>query len=467
LNSNGQKIDSLQIINDFTDGFSAFAGSLKRLSSGDFLQLGYVGDNGNIDSAFGGIIYRVHSNLSDTIWSRKYQYNNINFTINYDAIELASNNIVVAGQYFHSYNTSINNYVGRGWLYMLDANGNRLWEKSINYPSYVGGGQLRDIKLAHDGGFILGGGAYSGSWNSVDGWVIKTDSLGNEQWRHKMTTGSQWYDSEPIIVPTSDGNYVVGQVITFDNFNGYLASNRTKLRFKKLSPLGQVIWSVEYGDTNKVSAPFDHFEPYYISHFIPVEGFELSDQSIVFGGRNASFSGMFKISTNGDSIWYRIIQDREENKPNTLYNAAEETSRIEDFKLLSNGGFICAGQYQTGFGSVYPNGAQLNWIVQLDEWGCDSLGCQYISLPEPHQPEAGSYAMRIWPNPATNRLHIELPPHHTGLLITIRNSLGQSVHQSFYNSTQPIDISHLPPGHYIVESGLPGEVFGYAKLVKL
>jgi hypothetical protein len=471
LNSQGQKLDSLVVYNNWTDGFGAYAGSLKRLANGDILQLGFISDLGNDDSAFGGIVYRIHSDISDTIWSRKYQFNNLNLTINLDAIEMGNGNIAVAGLYYHSYSPSLYEYIVRGWLYMLDSLGNRLWEKSFNFPTSNAGGSLREIKRAHDGGFLIGALASAGrthpanpNWNSADGWVIKTDSLGNEQWRHKMTTGSQWYDSEPIIVPTSDGNYVVGQVVTFENFNGYLASNRTKLRFKKLSPLGQVIWSVEYGDTNKVNAPFDHFEPYYISHFIPVEGYELSDQSIVFGGRNESFSGMFKISINGDSIWYRIIQDREENKPNTLYNAAEETARMEDFKPLPSGGFIGAGQYQTGFGSVYPNGAQLNWIVQLDEWGCDSLGCQLIGLPEPPPPK-DSYAMRIWPNPASNELYVEIPAQHMGLLITIRNALGQSVYQAFH-SNRPIDISHLAAGVYTVESGLPGQLFGYAKLVK-
>jgi hypothetical protein len=142
----------------------------------------------------------------------------------------------------------------------------------------------------------------------------------------------------------------------------------------------------------------------------------------------------------------------------------EETSRLEDFKPLPGGGFIGAGQYQTSTGAVYPSGAQLNWIVQLDEWGCDSLGCQYIGLPEP-PPPADSFAMRIWPNPASNELYVELPPHHMGLLITIRNALGQSVYQAFH-SNRPIDISHLASGVYTVESGLPGQLFGYAKLVK-
>jgi hypothetical protein len=135
-----------------------------------------------------------------------------------------------------------------------------------------------------------------------------------------------------------------------------------------------------------------------------------------------------------------------------------------DFKPLPGGGFIGAGQYESDPGGVvYPNGAQLNWIVQLDEWGCDSLGCQYISLPEP--PPPGNFAMRIWPNPASNELYVELPAHHMGLLITIRNALGQTVYQAFH-SNRPIDISHLAAGVYTVESGLPGQLFGYAKLVK-
>jgi len=300
-------------------------------------------------------------------------------------------------------------------------------------------------------------------WNGCEGWVIKTDSLGNEQWRHKMTTGSQWYDSEPIIVPTSDGNYVVGQVQKFQNWNGQSTSEKTMMHFKKLNSQGSQVWEKYYGDTTAMYYP--NGQVYFNSYFTPTEGFQLVDGAIAFVGKNDNESMIVKIDNNGDSLWFRKIPSREYNFPNDpISSRFYEKERIEDFKLLPNGGFICAGQYEADPGAVYPNGAQLNWIVQLDEWGCDSLGCQYISLPEPPNPTDSS-AMRIWPNPATNHLHIELPPHHTGLLITIRNSLGQSVHQSFYNSTHPIEISHLAPGHYIVESGLPGEVFGYAKLV--
>jgi hypothetical protein len=450
-------------VNTWQDGYSSFPGSLKRLSNGDILQIGYIGNNG--DSSTSALVYRIHADLSDSIWSRTYQYNNLHVSINLDAIEMGNGNIAVIGLYYHSYNTSINSLIVRGWLYMLDSLGSRLWEKSFDFPGYTTGGSLWDIKRAHDGGFLLGARACSSNaWNGCDGWVIKTDSLGNEQWRHKMTTGSQWYDSEPTIVPTSDGHYVAGQVVTFETFNGFLGGNRTKLHFKKLTELGQVLWDKEYGDTNKVSEPFEAPEPYYLSQFLPEAGFELSDQSLVFGGANYKFGGLFKIDGNGDSLWYRIVQDRVGNFDNHIFNSASEVARMYDFKPLPGGGFIGAGQYESDPGGVvYPNGAQLNWIVQLDEWGCDSLGCQYISLPEPPQP--GNFAMRIWPNPASNELYVELPPHHMGLLITIRNALGQSVYQAFH-SNRPIDISHLAAGVYTVESGLPGQLFGYAKLVK-
>jgi hypothetical protein len=473
LNSNGAKMDSLVVFNSYTDGFSAYSGSLKRLSNGDILQIGLVGDNGNIDSAFGAVVYRIHSDLSDSIWTKKYQYNDLHWTINLDALEMGNGNIVVAGLYYHSYSTSLYEYIVRGWLYMLDSLGNRLWEKSFNFPTSNAGGSLREIKRAHDGGFIIGALSSAGrthpaipNWNSGDGWVIKTDSLGNEQWRHKMTTGSQWYDSEPIIVPTSDGNYVVGQVMLYEEYNGQGLAEKGHFHVKKLNSSGNVIWDKRFGDT--IPEFYYNNRPYYPTHFTPKEGVELSDGAFVFAGSNYCQSKVFKISQSGDSLWNRYVNVRLGNFSDSVFYRCRDRERLEDFKLLPSGGFIGAGQYEADFGGlVYPNGAQLNWIVQLDEWGCDSLGCQYISVPEPPQPQAGSYAMRIWPNPATNHLHIELPTHQMGMLITIRNSPGQSVHQSFYNSTQPIDISYLAPGHYIVESGLPGEVFGYAKLVKL
>ncbi|KAA9332701.1 T9SS type A sorting domain-containing protein [Adhaeribacter soli] len=64
------------------------------------------------------------------------------------------------------------------WILKLDANGNRLWDKTIggNSTDY-----FRNLRQTTDGGFVLGGYSYSvvygdksqGSWGSTDYWIVK------------------------------------------------------------------------------------------------------------------------------------------------------------------------------------------------------------------------------------------------------------------------------------------------------
>jgi hypothetical protein len=98
------------------------------------------------------------------------------------------------------------------WLLKTDAAGAKQWDKRFGGNS---NDQLYDLKLTNDGGYIIAGSSLSGvsgdktepGYGGYDGWVVKTDALGNKQWDKDFggTGHEEWY---PFIYQTNDNGYL-------------------------------------------------------------------------------------------------------------------------------------------------------------------------------------------------------------------------------------------------------------------
>ena len=158
------------------------------------------------------------------------------------------------------------------------------------------------------------------------------------------------------------------------------------------------------------------------------------------------WSAILKLSSNGDSLWYREVRDREGNYSNNVLNSAKEVNYLYDMEFLGDSAILVAGQYQTDpGGAVYPNGAQRNWFALLDQYGCDSVGCQYINIIEPHRPKQ---ELVIYPNPVSDILRVE---GSVDDYYKVYDVLGRLVLQGTLEDE--IDVSKLPSGTYILRVG--------------
>jgi len=91
-----------------------------------------------------------------------------------------------------------------GYLVKTDSLGNMEWSKTYGGTDYI---TAHSVVQADDGGFAVAGRTrYFGAGNS-DAWLVKTDSLGNTQWR-KIYGGTQdeWVNS---VIQTDDGGYAL------------------------------------------------------------------------------------------------------------------------------------------------------------------------------------------------------------------------------------------------------------------
>ncbi len=94
---------------------------------------------------------------------------------------------------------------GDGFLMKTDSNGNQLWFKTI-------GGSLAeiiyDVKPSTDGGFILIGHTSSYGNGANDAYLIKVNQVGEIQW--SQTFGAAGTDYGRTVSQTSDGGYFIG-----------------------------------------------------------------------------------------------------------------------------------------------------------------------------------------------------------------------------------------------------------------
>lgn len=132
------------------------------------------------------------------------------------------------------------------WLLKTDSLGNMLWNK--NY-----GGSLddwcTDVVETNDGGFMLTGLALSTNYDVTnrhdvlmdDGWVVKTDNVGNIVWQHAM--GGTLQDEFYSIIRMEDSTYVTTG-FTISNDDDVSGNHSTR----------EDVWLVQFSDQGVIES---------------------------------------------------------------------------------------------------------------------------------------------------------------------------------------------------------------------
>ena len=100
-------------------------------------------------------------------------------------------------------------------LIKTDPNGNQQWNKIFGW---AGEERAESVQQTSDGGYILAGYALL-SPNGYDALVIKTDANGNQQWN--KTFGGKGADEARSVQQTSDGGYILAGKYSLLSDDGY------------------------------------------------------------------------------------------------------------------------------------------------------------------------------------------------------------------------------------------------------
>jgi hypothetical protein len=165
--------------------------------------------------------YLIRLNLDgDSLWSRTY--GDVNFQYAYDVEYTNDSGFIIGGHDDTSYDI---------YLVKTDANGDTLWSQLLGVP---GIDYFSSIKQLFDSGYICAGGSNPlGSDEAC--LLIRTDSLGNEQWSQRYDTG-QYEDLNDIDI-TTEGDYISVGYLWHPDYNPM------DILVVKTDQNGSVVWS--------------------------------------------------------------------------------------------------------------------------------------------------------------------------------------------------------------------------------
>lgn len=359
-------------------------------------------------------------------------------------------------------------------LIKFDFSGDTIWQKEYTaVENYI---VTQGISDTPDSGFIMTGNIADSTFQSL--LLLKTDSLGAEQWRKKINTGTFTIQGRSVVydsvtkkyviaglhnpVPTEDtqsfvivtdslgnkllqDNYFTGPdggsftslfisndnnfVVCGANYTGIPVGifEKTRAKVVKFDINCNEIWNKDFGD------------PSILNYFSSI--MELPSGEMVMVGQYDSLQdagiglhGQFiiqKCDQNGDSVWSRVIN---------IVSGTAHQDVVNSFDLTADGGFVLTGVF---YGGSSPHEF---FLLKLDSFGCDSIDCQFVSVEER---EILEMALKIFPNPASDEINILLEGENINdYEISITNILGEVQKTKIENSK--ISVEAFSSGLYFI-----------------
>ncbi len=251
------------------------------------------------------------------------------------------------------------------WIIKLDSSSNILWQESFGGESID---NLTDLNQTSDGGFILGGSSLSDSSGnkylanvgSFDYWIVKLDSLGNQQWQSNI--GGSGNDQLRSIEQTTDKGYILGGFS-----NSPISGDKTEANFLgsddywivKLDSNGIIQWQNDIAGNNQD----------WLSRVI-----QTNDGGYLAGG--ASYSGISgdktEVNIAGSQDFWIIKFDSIGNIEwqNTIGGSSADY--LDNLCKTTDGGFILCGGSSSGISAdkteINIGGSDI-WVIKLDSIG--------------------------------------------------------------------------------------------------
>lgn len=359
-------------------------------------------------------------------------------------------------------------------LMVFDAQGDTVLTRDLSPP----GQQWNAYSVKHsiDGGYIIVG--QTDATGYLDGFAIKTDLLGNVEWRR--TYGQPWPRTDGLVhvMAIPNGGYImagakyptdltqqkwvqgtdasgsvewevlwpvqpVGQsvfvergvdgMIIFAGNDAYAANNMEQRPYlAKLDPTnGDILWENNYG-------AIAEFHVLYTAKEAP-------NGDIIACGTTqelGDFQGvLLRTTATGDSLWmrkYSYQDDVIDPGPGQFY----------DVLPTSDGGFIATGETYGRFQAPYPPGYSRDaWVVKVDGDGCLVPGCGSVGISE--QVTNLQDAISVFPNPVQQggsvTVQLDLPQHLQGknLQLSVVGGDGRLVSTVATNGASTLNLANL------------------------
>jgi hypothetical protein len=197
-----------------------------QASDGGYAIAGITDSYGAGDYDF----WLVKTDASGTLqWSRTYGGTNNNYA--HSVVQTSDGGYALAG-YADSYIADDPSF----WLVKTDSAGNLQWNQTYGGAKYD---YAYSVVQTLDGGYALAGLTDSNGAGGYDFWLVKTDSIGNQQWNR--TYGGASYEIAYSMVHTSDGGYAL------TGFTASCGAGKYDIWLVKTDSTGNLQWNQTYG----------------------------------------------------------------------------------------------------------------------------------------------------------------------------------------------------------------------------
>jgi hypothetical protein len=324
------------------------------------------------------ILFKFNSNW-DTLWTKEFFGDNIlpiDTSMSFYQMKTCENNdlIFVGSLYFYGLQSKM-------LLLKTDSSGNEHWRKAYVYSGNTINTGYSVIQTT-DSGFAIGGFKYTpGQPVTGDPIVIKTDSMGNQQWIKNL--GGPIKDNKAMLCLDYDGNILVGT-----NYGDEMSGDDvfSRINIIKLDNEGNILWNKKYGESVLHN---------YLSNIRVLENQDVIATGSKYVGEPWRAGWVIKLNADGDSLWYReylLLQ--------------YSINKLRDIIPTSDNGFLACGYVSP----LSPDtGTQDAWVIKLDSIGCDTPGCDTtVTIPEIAYKNTEN-ELYIYPNPVRSVLNIEYP----------------------------------------------------------
>ena len=298
------------------------------------------------------------------------------------------------------------------WLVKTNSMGERQWARTYGGSNWDG---AKTVIQTQDGGYFLAGYTRSFGEGFEDGWVVKTDSIGNMLWSH--TYGGYGYDEIMCAQQTSDGGYILaglGNSFTSGSRDFYLV---------KIDDLGDTIWTNNYGGLNDEEAwsvQQTSDGGYILAGWTDSYGVGDRDVYLVktddlgnrlwtrtYGGTGSDIVCCVQQTTDGGYVmtgnctsfgegnwdFYVVKTDSLGNELWTRTYGGYDWDGAKAIRQTRDGGYIMAG-YTRSFGLGMEDG----WVVRTDSegnmlWNCTLGGYGYDEARDVQLTSDGGYVV--------------------------------------------------------------------------
>ena len=277
--------------------------------------------------------------------------------------------------------------------------------------------------------------------------VIKTDSLGNEEWTKYY--GNPYVDDDMALVTMADdGNYLITTV--YGEWVVSPTSRTGRIFLLKVDNQGNTIWQKKIGPKDR-NVYLKNLRHTFDGNLI-VSGWAYNDTITdwIYEGL------LYKFSQGGDSIWMRDYYH---------YHNQYDINRFYDVSPTSDNGYIAIGKARPDQGGS----TNKMWIMKVDSMGCDTPGCA-TGVQVFEFPVLSNEELKVWPNPAQDILNIEyrLTNHELGSEIIVYDLFGRKVKEIRVpkdKQTMAIDVSNWDKGMYFIKLVVDGEERGSTNVI--